>query len=132
MSGKGSLQSFAASSAKGRTCRPPWHGSSPARFVCGGAQRGISLAPGFFTGESRRNPLDGNLTRKYQDISSLANHDFGLLDSFVKSTKSSLPNPLGQIHLAKSRLPDGLQTQYCPDMDRVFAPGGTGRGHSNG
>ena len=40
-----------------RTCfRPPRHGSSPAPFVCGGAQRGISLATGTFTGESRRNP----------------------------------------------------------------------------
>lgn len=28
----------------------PSHGSSPPPFVCGGAQRGISLARGFFTG----------------------------------------------------------------------------------
>ena len=75
---------------------PPWHGSSPAQFVCGGAQRGVSLATGFFTGESRRNPLGGNLTGKCHNISILYNHDFSLLDSFVKSTKSSLPNPLGQ------------------------------------
>jgi hypothetical protein len=47
-----------------------------------------------------------NLTVKLYDISSLANHDFGALDSFAKSTKSSFPNPLGQIHLAKSSLPD--------------------------
>ena len=32
--------------------RPPRHGSSPALSVYGGAQRGISLARGFFTGEA--------------------------------------------------------------------------------
>jgi hypothetical protein len=35
---------------------PPWHGSSPAQFVCGGAQRGVSLARGFFTGEATWKP----------------------------------------------------------------------------
>jgi hypothetical protein len=34
---------------------PPRLGSSPVPSVYGGAQRGISLATGFFTGESRRN-----------------------------------------------------------------------------
>ena len=89
---------------------PPWHGSSPGPFVCGGAQRGISLATGFFTGESTRNPLGGNPRGKYHDFSGLDNHDFGLLDSFPKSTKSSLANPPRQIHLAKSSLPDTFKT----------------------
>ena len=35
---------------------PPPNGSSPALNVCGGAERGIPLAPGFFTGESTWNP----------------------------------------------------------------------------
>jgi hypothetical protein len=35
---------------------PPPNGSSPALSVYGGAQRGILLATGFFTGESRRKP----------------------------------------------------------------------------
>jgi hypothetical protein len=39
-----------------------------------------------------------------------SNHDLGLLDSFAKSTKSSLPNPLGQIHLAKSNLQGTFKT----------------------
>jgi len=34
----------------------PRHGSSRALFVYGGAQRAISLARGFFTGESTWNP----------------------------------------------------------------------------
>ena len=38
------------------TLKPPTHGSSPAPNVYGGAQRGISLATGFFTGESTWNP----------------------------------------------------------------------------
>jgi hypothetical protein len=82
----------------------PSHGSSSGLCVYGGAQRGISLATGFFTGESRRNPLGGNLLLKRQDIRGLGNHDLARLDSFAKSTKSGLPNPLGQIHLAKSSL----------------------------
>ena len=35
---------------------PPRHGSSPALHVYGGAQRAISLATGFLTGESTGNP----------------------------------------------------------------------------
>ena len=35
---------------------PPWHGSSKVQFVYGGAQRGISLARGFFTGEATWKP----------------------------------------------------------------------------
>ena len=51
--------------------RPPWHGSSSAPNVCGGAQRGISLATGFFTGESRRNPLGEKTCLKSSNISIL-------------------------------------------------------------
>ena len=77
---------------------PPWHGSSLALFVCGGAQRGISLATGFFTGESRRNPLRGSRSGKVQDISGLANHDLAKLDSFAEARESSLRKPLGGSH----------------------------------
>lgn len=56
------------------------------------------------------------------DISILDNHDFGLLDSFAKSTKSSLPNPLGQIHLAKSRLSDTFKTTIWAGMRRQPYP----------
>ena len=65
---------------------PPRHGSSPAQNVCGGAQRGISLAAGFFTGESTRKPLGGNQSSKRQYISGLGNHDLAKLDSFAEST----------------------------------------------
>ena len=94
--------------------RSPLHGSSPAQFVCRGAQRGISLAAGTFTGEARRKPLGGSSARKCHHFSGLYNHDFGLLDSFGKSTKSSLPNPPGQIHLAKSSPPDTFKTALRP------------------
>ncbi len=40
----------------GRLRRPPWHGSSLAQSVYGGAERGISLARGFFTGEATWKP----------------------------------------------------------------------------
>ena len=88
----------------------------------GGAQRGISLATGFFTGESRRKPVGGSQLIKRRDISSLHNHDLGLLDSFGKSTKSSLPNPLGQIHLAKSSPSDTFKNGCSARDGRVFAP----------
>ena len=80
---------------------PPPNGPSPGLFACGGAQRGISLATGFFAGESRRKPLRRRHPIKYQYIRDLHNHDLDLLDSFSKSTKSSLPNPPGQIQSAK-------------------------------
>lgn len=35
---------------------PPWHGSSPTPNVCGGVQRGSSLATGAFTGEASKEP----------------------------------------------------------------------------
>ena len=84
--------------------------------VCGGAQRVISPATGFFTGESRRKPIRRRHPIKYQYISYLHDHDLGLLDSFSKSTKSSLPNPPGQIHLAKSSPPNTLKMAVWSEM----------------
>ena len=72
---------------------PPRHGSSPAPNVCGGAQRGVSLATGFFTGESKRNPLRGSHLSKLQYINDLLNHDLGVLDSFAESRESTLRKP---------------------------------------
>ena len=72
---------------------PPWHGSSLAPFVCGGAQRGISLATGFFTGESRRKPLGARSGKKRLVIKGLRNHDLGALDSFAESGESSFRKP---------------------------------------
>ena len=77
---------------------PPWHGSSPAPFVCGGAQRGISLATGTFTGESRRKPLGGSRSRKCQNISDLMNYNLAKLDSYAESSLASLWKPLGGSH----------------------------------
>jgi len=105
---------------------PPRHGSSPARSVCGGAQRGISLAEVDFVGESTSNPLWEIQPDKPQYINGLHNHDLIVLDSFGKSTKSSLPNPLGQIHLAKSRPTNRLNAANTPVRDRHFSPGRTG------
>jgi hypothetical protein len=92
-----------------RAIIPPRHGSSPAQNVCGGAQRGISLATGFFTGESRRNPLRGIHRSKLLFFNSLQNHDRGVLDSFAESTKSTWWNPPDQIYRAKSRPPGGIE-----------------------
>jgi hypothetical protein len=61
---------------------PPRHGSSSASNVCGGAQRGISLATGTFTGESRRNPPAARFWKKRLIIKDLRNHDLGVVDSF--------------------------------------------------
>ena len=72
---------------------PPWHGSSPALFVYGGAQRGSSLATGIFTGESRRNPLGGSHLSKLQYINGLDNHDHAVLDSFAESKESTFRKP---------------------------------------
>lgn len=72
---------------------PPWHGSSLAPFVCGGAQRGVSLATGTFTGESRRKPLRGSHFIKLQYINGLRNHDRIALDSFAESRESTLRRP---------------------------------------
>ena len=72
---------------------PPWHGSSLAVIVCGGAQRGISLAAGTFTGESRRKPPAARFWKKRLIIKGLRNHDLGALDSFAESRESSLWKP---------------------------------------
>jgi hypothetical protein len=45
--------------------RPPLTWFLPVPNVCGGAQRGISLATGFFTGESTWNPLREVLEVKF-------------------------------------------------------------------
>jgi hypothetical protein len=80
---------------------PPWHGSSQAPFVYGGAQRGISLATGTFTGESRRNPPDAQFWKKRLIIKGLRNHDLGALDSFWNPG-----NPVCGSHLAGSQAPE--------------------------
>jgi hypothetical protein len=81
--------------------RPPWHGSSPALFVCGGAQRGISLAKVDFVGESTQIHLMIRSGYKYIIISNLYVYHFGLLDFLWNPA-----NPLGQIYLTKSSLPN--------------------------
>lgn len=77
---------------------PPRHGSSPAPNVCGGAQRGVSLATGIFTGESRRKVLRGNQQSKCWYFRYLGNHDLDLLDSFVEATRAILRKPLRGSH----------------------------------
>lgn len=72
------------------------------RTYAGGAQRGVSLATGTFTGEARRSPLGGYHLSKLQYINYLPIHDLGVLDSFAESTKSTWWNPLDQTHPAKS------------------------------
>jgi hypothetical protein len=76
---------------------PPRHGSSPALFVCGGAQRGTSLATGHFTGESRQKPpaerSQGNRLR----IRGLRKHDLGVLDSVAESALHERRKPLWEL-----------------------------------
>ena len=91
------------------TC-PPWHGSSPALFVCGGAQRGISLATGTFTGESRRKPPATRFWKKRLIIKGLRNHDFGALDSFAESRESSLRKPPCQKPASGSHLSEAIES----------------------
>ena len=62
--------------------------------------------------------LDGNLTRKSHSNIILDNHDFGLLDSFAKSTS---PNPPRQIQPSKHPQNSGL----IRDKE-AFAPRQTG------
>ena len=86
---------------------PPCHGSSATLNVCGGAQRGISLATGTFTGESRRKPPAARFWKKRLIIKGLRNHDLGALDSFAESRESSLrkpphPKPASGSHLRRS------------------------------
>ena len=83
----------------------PSYGSSPAPSLCGGAQRGVSLATGTFTGESRRNPLGGSQWNKCCHFNGLPNHDLGVLDSFAEARESSLrkPSPLPEATLTSVR-----------------------------
>jgi hypothetical protein len=85
------------------TPAPPWHGSSRALFVYGGAQRGISLAKVDFVGESTQIHLGMWNLNKLFNISILYDQYFELLDFLWNP-----PNPLGQIHLTKSKLPNDL------------------------
>ena len=62
-------------------------------LYAGGAQRGVSLAAGFFTGESRRNPLPEGQFNKLRNINILLNHDLGVLDSFAESRESTFRKP---------------------------------------
>ena len=59
----------------------PSSGSSLASNVCGGAQRGGSLASGVFTGEARRKPLCDPEPEFVSQISGLRNHDLTGVDS---------------------------------------------------
>jgi len=89
---------------------PPWHGSSPTPFVCGGAQRGISLATGFFTGESRRKPLGARSGKKRLVIKGLRNHDLGVLDSFAESREASFRKPPCRKPASGSHLPEAIES----------------------
>ena len=100
-------QTKLSKSGQGRSRRssPPRHGSSPAPNVCGGAQRGISLATGTFTGESTRNPLAVGFWEKRLIIKGLRNHGHGALDSFAESSlwKPPCRKPAAGSHLPRSR-----------------------------
>ena len=113
-------------------CAPLWHGSSPAPFVCGGAQRGGSLAEVDFVGESTSNPLGEIQAGKSRYINMLRNHDLAVLDSFAKSTKSSLPNPLGAIciHPTKSSQTEAARLSDTPVLDPRFLSCKTGAYHA--
>ena len=102
--------------------QPPWHGSSPARFVCGGAQRGISLAAGTFTGESRRKPPAARFWKKRLIIKGLRNHDLGALDSFAESRESSLWKPPRRKPASGSQLARHLQNSGLIRDGEAFAP----------
>ena len=101
---------------------PPWHGFSPAPFVCGGAQRSVSPATGFFTGESRRKPPATRFWKKRLIIIGLRNHDFGALDSFAESRESSLWKPLRGKPANGSQLAMNLQNIGLTRDEEAFAP----------
>ena len=109
-------------SAMGRTRRLPL-GMIPTcpHLYAGGAVRHFASGR-LFTGEARWKPLGGSLSSKRRYISSLHNHDLGMLDSFIKSTKSSLPNALGEIDLAKSSPSDTFNIGGSARDGRGFAP----------
>ena len=76
----------------------PSHGSSVARSVYGGAERAISLATGFLTGESTWNPPQGGadlnllITMCYAGLSASQG---GFLTKTVKSTCGMAEASLG-------------------------------------
>ena len=67
----------------------PSSGSSPAQNVCGGAQRGISLATWIPTGEATRKPPARRSRKKRLVIKDLWNHDLGALDSFGEAREAT-------------------------------------------
>ena len=85
----------------------PSSGSSPAPNVCGGAQRGISLAIWILTGEATRKPPACRSCKKRLIIKGLWNHDLGALDSFGETRESTSGEAtLARIHPAESTLFD--------------------------
>ena len=107
--------------ARALSLQPPWHGSSPAPFVCGGPQGGISLAAGTFTGESRRNPPAVRSWKKRPIIKDLPNHDHGALDSFAESGESSLWKPPRRKPASGSKLAKHLQNSGLTRDEAAFA-----------
>jgi len=71
-----------STSLRGRAY-PPSQWFLPGPEHMRGAQRGVSLATGIFTGESRQRPLCGSHFIKLQCINNLQNHDRSALDSFA-------------------------------------------------
>ena len=71
----------------------PSHGSSLALFVYGGAERGISLASGFFTGESTWKPLWQVASEFGLYIKDLPEHPAGKVDSLAESREATLRSP---------------------------------------
>jgi hypothetical protein len=69
--------------------QPPSLGSSRARSVYGGAQRGISLASGLFTGESTSKPLGQRRPENRLDIRDLRNHDLARVDSSEEASEAT-------------------------------------------
>lgn len=57
--------------------------------VCGGAQRGGSLASGIFTGEARRKPPCDPEPEFVSQISGLRNHDLAGVDSWREARKAT-------------------------------------------
>ena len=74
---------------------PPYSGSSPAPDVCGGAQRGTSLATGFLTGESSWNPPRGRQPENRLQIKGLRNHELARVASRQESRESTPRKPPG-------------------------------------
>ena len=108
------------------------HGSSPAQFVCRGAQRGISLAAGTFTGESKRTPPAARFWKKRLIIKGLRNHDLGALDSFAESRESSLWKPPRRKPASGIQLARHLQNSGLTRDGEAFAPRRSGTSLSVG